>query len=193
MTTVRSALGMNRAGPVAPLGHEFDSFLFAQVGEDEAGMPITVVTLLARSDLDPWQEAASLAGLAPVAAARKVASLLKALLDPSLPPETIESRATRLVAMLPSSTGAPTTIVQKILVSGGSSVHRQRANALFVVIYIASMLATQLILANIGATRTHAASTPPAASTPAQTAVLASATPPTYTTAKAQGIQLFRI
>lgn len=45
----------------ATLGSEFDAFLFAAIGEDRNGMPLSVVSFLARMDLDPWYEASSLA------------------------------------------------------------------------------------------------------------------------------------
>ena len=48
---------------VSQLGGEFDDFLFAPVGEEQNGMMLSVVSALARSDVDPWQEAAKLARL----------------------------------------------------------------------------------------------------------------------------------
>ena len=42
---------------------EFDDFLYAPIGADEGEMPLSVLSALARSDLDPWQEAAELSDL----------------------------------------------------------------------------------------------------------------------------------
>ena len=39
------------------LGCEFDRFLYASVGDDNNGMPLTVLSALARMDVDPWEEA----------------------------------------------------------------------------------------------------------------------------------------
>jgi hypothetical protein len=51
------------------LGHsEYNDFLFATVGEDKIGMPLTVLTALARLGVDPWLEAARLADLSKDAA-----------------------------------------------------------------------------------------------------------------------------
>jgi hypothetical protein len=83
------------------LGSEFDDFLFAPIGEDRNGLLLSVLSALARRDLDPWQEAAELAGLPEAVATQRLASLIAALPDmPSVRhgPGTI---AARLVALLP--------------------------------------------------------------------------------------------
>jgi hypothetical protein len=38
---------------------EFNAFLFARTGEDRNGMPVSVLSGLARLDMDPWQEEAA--------------------------------------------------------------------------------------------------------------------------------------
>ena len=87
---------------------KFNSFLFAAIGEDRHGMPLSVLSALARRDVDPWEEAAALASLSAEAAIERLAGLISppqdgpsALLDPA----TI---AARLVLLLPShsSSGA---------------------------------------------------------------------------------------
>ena len=47
---------------VSAFGHksEFDPFLYAPVGEERNGMLLSVLSALARLDVDPWQEAAAL-------------------------------------------------------------------------------------------------------------------------------------
>ena len=47
--------------PMSVPGSEFNDFLFAPIGEDKNGMLVSVLSGLARSDVDPWQEAAKLA------------------------------------------------------------------------------------------------------------------------------------
>jgi hypothetical protein len=37
---------------MSPLGSEFDSFLYAPIGEDGNGMPLSVLSALARLDVD---------------------------------------------------------------------------------------------------------------------------------------------
>jgi hypothetical protein len=83
------------------LGSEFDAFLFAAIGEDRNGLPLSVVSMLGRMDLDPWQEAANLAGLRAEVAAQKLATLLAALPDWSLTKLDAGQMAARLIAQLP--------------------------------------------------------------------------------------------
>lgn len=92
---------MSRTVSNPALGPEFNDFLFALLGEDRNGMPLSVVSGLARLDVDPWQEAAALAGMPRAAATERLVSLID-LLPPGLPvlqhPDTV---AARLIALLP--------------------------------------------------------------------------------------------
>jgi hypothetical protein len=83
------------------LGPEFDAFLFAPVGEDRNGLPLSIVSLLGRMDLDPWLEAASLAEQPAEAAVQRLAALLAALPVPSLKRTDPGAVAARLIALLP--------------------------------------------------------------------------------------------
>jgi hypothetical protein len=91
------------------LGSEFDDFLFALIGEDRNGMPVSVISLLGRMDLDPWQEAASLATVPPENGMQRLASLLRSVPDPSLRQPDPAATATRLVALLPRQCFAVTS------------------------------------------------------------------------------------
>jgi hypothetical protein len=92
---------MTSSASIHPLGDELNDFLFALVGDDSNGMPLSVVSMLARMDLDPWVEAAYLADLPPETAARKLAAWLDALSDPALKLASPDTRAVRLIALLP--------------------------------------------------------------------------------------------
>lgn len=59
-----------------PHNHDFDRFLHASVGEDRKGNGVTVLSALARLNLDPWQEARDLAALGREAASIRLRSLL---------------------------------------------------------------------------------------------------------------------
>jgi hypothetical protein len=152
----------------APLGPEFDAFLFAQAGEDRAGTPISVVTLLARLDLDPWQEAARLAALAPEIAAVTVTSVLEALPNASLNPRDNVSLAVRLVAMLPRATAAHGTKLQRLFATSGQTATRWRESVLFLAIYLIVMLATQFAMTSINPHHSNAASASASNSAPLQ-------------------------
>ncbi len=60
---------------------EFEPFLYAFVGEDARGSSVTVLSALARLNLDPWAEAADLATLGREAAALRVGALLSRVRD----------------------------------------------------------------------------------------------------------------
>jgi hypothetical protein len=83
----------------ALLRTDFDAFLYAPVADDANGMPLTLLSVLARSGVDPWVEAANLAELSRDAAAKKLTVLLAAV--PNGPAETgAATLASRLVALL---------------------------------------------------------------------------------------------
>jgi hypothetical protein len=49
---------------VYELGHsDLNAFLYAAVGREASGMTLTVLSTLARVEIDPWQEAGRLADL----------------------------------------------------------------------------------------------------------------------------------
>ena len=79
------------------LSASFNDFLFATVCEERNDMPLTVVSALARLDLDPWTEAAELSRMPPEGAARRLAALLAGVVGN--PPT---ATAARLVALLPN-------------------------------------------------------------------------------------------
>ena len=84
------------------LGHsEYNPFLFAVVGEEELGLPLTVLTALTRLGIDPWEEAARLSDLPRDVAARALAATIAALPrrdDKEADPQAL---AARLVDRLP--------------------------------------------------------------------------------------------
>jgi hypothetical protein len=83
------------------IGPEFDEFLGAAIGEDRNGTGLSVLSALARLDVDPWQEATSLARMPREAAAARLTELIDAL--PRSSSDAIPSRmsAADLVALLP--------------------------------------------------------------------------------------------
>jgi hypothetical protein len=93
-------LPMTRSVPVALPGSEFNDFLFAPIGEDRNGMSVSVLSGLARTDVDPWKEAASLAQLPGETAIQRLTSLIGALPDRASP-YPAHTIAARLVALLP--------------------------------------------------------------------------------------------
>ena len=60
---------------------EFERFLYATVGEDLNGSVVTVLSTLARLDLDPWKETAELVMLGRDAARLRLERVLAGFLD----------------------------------------------------------------------------------------------------------------
>jgi hypothetical protein len=141
------------------LGSEFDDFLFAPI-EERNGLPLSVVSLLARMDLDPWQEAANLAGLPVEAAAQRLTSLLGHLPDPLMPHPDPRTTAARLVKLLPRRPDPNTGPLQTSTASTGATHARPITRGIFLGVFLALMLATQFIIAHLERTRADAAHTP---------------------------------
>jgi hypothetical protein len=83
------------------LGPEFNSFLFAPVGADRYGAQLSVVSALARLDLDAWAEAASLARLPRDVAVRKLAANLAKFDEIPRIAQESGAIAARLIGLLP--------------------------------------------------------------------------------------------
>jgi hypothetical protein len=95
---------MARVALVSSLLPEFDDFLYALIDEDHDGTQLTVVSALARLEVDPWEQAAALASLPAETATQRLAALLAALPDKTSAQRDPRAIATRLIALLPSRT-----------------------------------------------------------------------------------------
>jgi hypothetical protein len=137
---------MTRSALFSALGSEFDNFLFSPIGEDRNDMPLSVLSVLARLDLDPWQEAAELARLPRETAARRLASSIAALPDgpmAHLEPGTI---AARLIALLPRQASSENLSRETSPDTG--DVTKFRAGVYMYVVLIVFMLAAQWFTAS---------------------------------------------
>jgi hypothetical protein len=85
----------------AHLRSEYDEFLFAAVDEDGTEEFISVLSVLARLDLDPLQEAQTLAGLSAESATQRLYSLLSAAPHSCSARRRSRANAARLLARLP--------------------------------------------------------------------------------------------
>jgi len=81
---------------------DLNDFLFSPVANDENGMHVTMLSALARSGVDPWDEAASLAALSQESATQKVVQMLGGVPNGPSPGDQTTSLAARLVAQLHS-------------------------------------------------------------------------------------------
>lgn len=88
--------------PEYTLGHSpYNEFLFATVGEEKAGVPLSVFSALTRLGFDPWREAARLAALPQETAARAFAVTIAMLPEGDWNAADSEAIAARLVSALP--------------------------------------------------------------------------------------------
>ena len=65
--------------PFRPLRPDLDKFLFAAVGDEVKGIPLSVVSALTRLGLDPWEEAGRLSSLSHREAVEQLARLIAEL------------------------------------------------------------------------------------------------------------------
>jgi len=132
---------MARSASVSHLSSEFDEFLFAQIGEDTSGMRLSVLSALARLNLDPWQEAAELARLPQGTATQRLSSLIATL--PNGPSSHLDlgTTAARLISFLPAHPSS------RVLLRGTGVPTNSRA-VLFMIIVMVFMLAVEWIAAN---------------------------------------------
>ncbi|KNG91957.1 hypothetical protein [Pseudaestuariivita atlantica] len=92
---------MSASDVLHPDGSDYDAFLFAELGEDRTGAAVTVLSALARLDLEPWTEARELSRLGPEDAQVRLTTHFEAITDIPALALACESRAAKLVLMLP--------------------------------------------------------------------------------------------
>jgi hypothetical protein len=84
-----------------PFRPDLDRFLFAAVGDEINGMPLSVVSALTRLGLDPWEEASRLSSLSRREAAEQLARLIVELPGSSRTLAEAREIAGGLVNLLP--------------------------------------------------------------------------------------------
>jgi hypothetical protein len=125
-------------------GSEFDAFLFAPIDEDRNGMLLSVLSALARLDIDPWLEAAKLAGLPGATATERLASLIASLPDEPSTHRDPGTIAARLIALLPRRARSNIPARESLLGAGAVTI----ARVVIYIIFIVFMLGTQWIVAS---------------------------------------------
>ena len=112
-------------------------------------MLLSVLSALARSDIDPWQEAAELAGLPPATATQRLASLIGGLPDEPSTRRDPGTIAARLVALLPRQASINVLPRKRLFgasaaLSSPSVIHMIAINAVF----MAFLLGAQWMMAS---------------------------------------------
>jgi hypothetical protein len=94
---------MRRSAAASALGSEFNNFLFAPIDGVSDEMPFCVLSVLARHNVDPWEEAAELVRLSTESAIVRLSSVITSVSTGPSTQADPTSNAARLVALLPRS------------------------------------------------------------------------------------------
>ncbi len=86
----------------APLHPDLDNFLFAAVGEERDGIPLTVISALTGLGLDPWIEGTRLSSLTKSEAVAQMVLIINRLPGNRWPMPEVREIALGLVELLPS-------------------------------------------------------------------------------------------
>jgi hypothetical protein len=95
-------------GSFCSLRPDLDKFLFAEVGDETDGMPLSVISALTRLGLDPWEEADRLSSLGNREAVEQLARLIAELPRNSRPLRQARGIASGLVPLLPKHNSSAT-------------------------------------------------------------------------------------
>ena len=125
------------------LAPEYGDFLRSPLWEDHAEMPLSALSALARLDLDPWAEAAALAGLPSETGVDRLALRLRAL--PGCPSNRTEldflcRQAIRLLPAASQRSGAAQTAAVVVI----NPIRAAMFALLFLIIYVSTIVLSGL-------------------------------------------------
>jgi hypothetical protein len=106
--------GMANQGSALNVTSRYENFLFAPICDEPGGMRLSVLSALARMNVDPWEEAARLAKLSTPDAERTLISTLNLFPGKRQRSAETEFLAARLIALLPKAGQATTAKVATI-------------------------------------------------------------------------------
>jgi hypothetical protein len=156
---------MKGSGALTFLGSEFEPFLFAPIGEDNHGMVLSLLSALARLNVDPWEEAATLAQLPRDTATRKLASLISTLPDGASARADSATIAARLIPLLPNR-AVPESPSRTTPPAVGAQTRSPIVTGLiFYIVFMFFMLVSQWLVTSLQApARPNSATDPPVSS-----------------------------
>jgi hypothetical protein len=127
------------------------------VGEDNNGMPLTVLSALARMNVDPWEEASKLTQLPPEGAVTQLASLLGALRNAPVAGRDPARIAAPLIALLPRQPDRAPPVL-KAFVQAAPTKHPAAVSTLLTVLtYVIFMLLSQWMMGSFQTPRQNQA------------------------------------
>jgi hypothetical protein len=92
---------MTASHVTSPVSDQFNAFLRAALWLDRDAAPLSVLSALARLDVDPWEEAAQLASLPEKTACAKLVAMLTNLPGGPSVRQDLEALCFRSVRLLP--------------------------------------------------------------------------------------------
>ena len=114
----------------------FNDFLYAPVGEEANGMVLTMLSALARFEVDPWLEAARLSELPREAATKRLVSIISGMPRGQWAQSEVGDIAVRLADLLP---------VEKAPAGQTLSLQNVKAPKAMMTFFFVALLATALV------------------------------------------------
>ena len=133
---------MTPATSVSFFRPEFDDFLYAPIAADRNEMPLSVLSALARLDIDPWEEAAELSELPRITAAQRFAALILQLPGGRWTKADSRAISDRLIELLPRRSGSKMPLAEK-----AHGLREMKLSATTKMLICAALAATVLIVA----------------------------------------------
>ena len=130
-----------------PLRPDLDKFLFAAVGAEENGIPLSMVSALTRLGLDPWEEAGRLSSLAKREAVEQLSRLIAELPGTRRPMAEAHEIACGLVDQLPqhNSERPPAAQIQLRQLPRWPSVPKRSQLLMFCLVVAAAALVSIML------------------------------------------------
>jgi hypothetical protein len=139
---------MDHRPSFSSLPARYDAFLFAQVCDEANGAHLSVISALARMNVDPWDEATRLAAMPKAIAEKTLLSILELVSENSWKSTEAKAIVARLVHLLPQAAQGATTAAAKAATST-----MQHANYWWV--WVCFAVAMSLLTPHHAATTAH--------------------------------------
>ena len=97
---------MDHSRSFSSLPSAYNSFLFALICKEFNGAPLSVLSALARMNLDPWDEAARLGAMRQADATSSLSSMLNRIPGAGWKASAVDGIAAQLVQLLPDASAA---------------------------------------------------------------------------------------
>ena len=155
---------MDHRSRFSTLSASYDDFLFAPVCEDANGMRLSVLSALARMNVDPWEEATRLAAMPKAIAEKTLLSILDLVSDRSWKSPEAAAVAARLVRLLPRPGEAAAIAATATANATTATAHRKTYWWVWVGFWVAMSLMMphhQAATTNAGAVTSESGATAP--------------------------------